>query len=545
MKNLTIQPASKFGWHTVKGRGAYLLLNGVPGCYWSKEQGAMVAPSNALPLVGHHSEETETFVKDFDLGHQYQRTSASRLLHRRRLMLAYEMRCGKTLAALLALKENWEAYYGYQTKEEFEGLPQLRTLVVCPAMARLVWQSELKKWWPDHPTIELVRPLKLKKEKERGIVISPITITSYELLPKLPKTGWDNLIVDESQYVSHVGGTSTTRGIATVRGGAGRANNVRAISSKLPKHALFAMLSGTPIDTQVLDLWSQLDILYPGSMGTEWDFKARYMNEVPDKWTYSGVRYEGVNPAALPELTSRFQAVGDRVTKAEIEHLMPPMTVDVLRVKPKRLNIEEMLAFYQRRAEDPEASPFPTADRFKATQEYVKELRGSYGGPLMVLTYFRQSARDLASLLGTTHVVTGSESHQKRLDIVGKAASLGGIVVATMSSLLTALDLPMFSEVVYSELSHRPSDVSQSMNRYHSMNSQRDVHVAVIVLEGSPEEVIADTIAQRLSTVEKVVGSAATEKRLSEALAPSYSDDDFFSKFREIASDMEIVDGYT
>lgn len=51
--------------------------------------------------------------------------------------------------------------------------------------------------------------------------------------------------------------------------------NARQLTSSLISHHRL-LLSGTPIQNNVLELWSLFDFLMPGFLGAEKDFNARY-----------------------------------------------------------------------------------------------------------------------------------------------------------------------------------------------------------------------------------------------------------------------------
>ena len=52
-----------------------------------------------------------------------------------------------------------------------------RTLVLCPSVAKLTWQKELRRWWPEMPVVTINSPRDVDKMRGEGVFI-----LSYALL---------------------------------------------------------------------------------------------------------------------------------------------------------------------------------------------------------------------------------------------------------------------------------------------------------------------------------------------------------------------------
>ncbi|MGE3311189.1 MAG: DEAD/DEAH box helicase, partial [Limisphaerales bacterium] len=89
-------------------------------------------------------------------------------------------------------------------------------------------------------------------------------VTSYALirrdLAKYNGIEFDTVILDEAQHIKNR-----------------QTQNAQAVKSIRSKHRL--VLTGTPLENSVLDLWSLLDFLMPGYLGSAQDFRERY--EIP------------------------------------------------------------------------------------------------------------------------------------------------------------------------------------------------------------------------------------------------------------------------
>jgi superfamily II DNA or RNA helicase len=159
-------------------------------------------------------------------------------------VLADEMGLGKTLQVLAHLRT-------LQTDRPH--------LVVCPTSLVFNWAAEAARFTPERPVVVLNGPDRHRRFD--GIPAGALVITSYALirrdLDRHRALEYDTVILDEAQHIKN---RSTQNAVA-----------VKALRSR---HRL--VLTGTPMENSVLDLWSLLDFLMPGHLGTAQDFRERY-----------------------------------------------------------------------------------------------------------------------------------------------------------------------------------------------------------------------------------------------------------------------------
>jgi superfamily II DNA or RNA helicase len=164
-------------------------------------------------------------------------------------VLADEMGLGKTLQVLAHLA----------AASRTKGSP---SLVVCPTSLVFNWAAEATRWTPQ------LRVLALhgsdRHDRFGGMPDSDLVITSYALLRRdldlYREVSFDTVILDEAQHIKNR-----------------QTQNAQAVKSIRAAHRL--VLTGTPLENSVLDLWSLYDFLMPGYLGTANDFRERY--EVP------------------------------------------------------------------------------------------------------------------------------------------------------------------------------------------------------------------------------------------------------------------------
>ncbi len=163
-------------------------------------------------------------------------------------ILADEMGLGKTLQTL--------AYLRF-TRQSQPGLAPM--LVICPTSLVFNWQAELKKFTPELKVLALHGPD--RHARFADIAASDLVVTSYALIrrdaEKYRGLEFDTVVLDEAQHIKNR-----------------QTQNAQAVKAVRAKHRL--VLTGTPLENSVLDLWSIFDFLMPGYLGTAKDFRERY-----------------------------------------------------------------------------------------------------------------------------------------------------------------------------------------------------------------------------------------------------------------------------
>jgi len=161
--------------------------------------------------------------------------------------LADDMGLGKTIQTLALIERDWEAR------------GRRPVLLVCPMSVVGNWQKEAGRFTPGLPVmvhhgIERKRGAEFEEAaREQAIVIS-----SYALLHRdiehLRAVNWAGIVLDEAQNIKNP-----------------ETKQARAARSLAADYRV--ALTGTPVENNVGDLWSILEFLNPGFLGTQAEFK--------------------------------------------------------------------------------------------------------------------------------------------------------------------------------------------------------------------------------------------------------------------------------
>jgi superfamily II DNA or RNA helicase len=159
-------------------------------------------------------------------------------------ILADEMGLGKTVQTLAFLRSH-----------QGDG----PALVVCPTSLVTNWENEARKFTPELKTLVLEgadRAARFNSIKEADLVI-----TSYALLRRdidtLRNFNFSTAVLDEAQHIKNP-----------------ETLNAQAAFSLRAAHRF--VLTGTPMENSVRDLWSIMNFALPGYLGNRNDFRERY-----------------------------------------------------------------------------------------------------------------------------------------------------------------------------------------------------------------------------------------------------------------------------
>jgi SNF2 family DNA or RNA helicase len=130
---------------------------------------------------------------------------------------------------------------------------------VCPTSLVFNWIAEAKKFTPELKVLALQGPDRHQRFDQ--IPAHDLVVTSYALIRRDAELyrdlEFDTVVLDEAQHIKNR-----------------QTQNAQAVKAVKSQHRI--VLTGTPLENSVLDLWSIFDFLMPGYLGTAKDFHERY-----------------------------------------------------------------------------------------------------------------------------------------------------------------------------------------------------------------------------------------------------------------------------
>jgi len=426
--------------------------------------------------------------------HPYQRIGAGFLLTAGRALLADQMGLGKTLQSIAAC--------------EGDG----RVLVLAPASNKYGWKEEIGKWAPGEAVSVVDGPpagrAALWKSGSKWFIVN------YELLLRPAdlmemRRGFDAIICDEATRISNHQ-AKTTVALKTV-----------------PAVKRFAM-TGTPISNRPSDVWSIVDWLHPGLLGTWSQFLEAYA--VFDDW---GERGRVVGFRDLQGLAAKLRPVMLRRTKEEVLKELPKKTVqDVLFDMSK----EEWRVYDAVRANilgDLDAAAMGGIDRRSLGESMVKMLRlkqvtgstaligdgaaGSTkldvlmekvgeavdgGEKVLVFTQFAEMAKLIVAKMSMTSwaplLICGDVAHEDRQLRVNEFNGDPERKVMVMTEAgAYGLNLQAASVVIHFDLPWSIAKTLQREDRAHRMGQEKPVTVLTLCARGTIDEYVAKVLKKK------------------------------------------------
>jgi superfamily II DNA or RNA helicase len=212
--------------------------------------------------------------------------------------LADDMGLGKTIQVLALL---------LTAKRDHGGAAPRPSLLVAPASLLANWAAEIEKFAPSlkaaivHPSA--MRPEDMQQFSEDSAQNLDLVITSYGSLlriPSLKDIAWRFVVLDEAQAIKNA-----------------NAKQTRAAKA-LKAHARLA-LTGTPVENHLGDLWSILDFLNPGLLGTAKQFKRYATSLAAREHNPYGPLRQLVAPYILRRMKTDRSIIADLPEKTEVK----------------------------------------------------------------------------------------------------------------------------------------------------------------------------------------------------------------------------------
>ena len=209
--------------------------------------------------------------------------------------LADDMGLGKTVELIAFLLREREPAQEHETEHERQIEPETEgeterekkdsskdslqpALLICPMSVAGNWQKELERFAPSlrvlvhHGQNRLTGPGFLQEATEKDVVI-----TTYALAQRdeehLSAVSWSHVILDEAQNIKNQAARQT-QSIKRLRSG-----------QKIA-------LTGTPVENRLSELWSIMDFLNPGYLGSFQSFRKNFVlpiEKYKNKSTLRGV----------------------------------------------------------------------------------------------------------------------------------------------------------------------------------------------------------------------------------------------------------------
>uniref|UniRef100_A0A0R0FIC7 SWI/SNF-related matrix-associated actin-dependent regulator of chromatin subfamily A-like protein 1 n=1 Tax=Glycine max TaxID=3847 RepID=A0A0R0FIC7_SOYBN len=442
-----------------------------------------VAAASAVPDLQDRYHKIPSYIESKLL--PFQREGVRFILqHGGRVLLADEMGLGKTLQAIAVascIQDLWPV------------------LIIAPSSLRLQWASMIQQWL-NIPSSDILIVLSQSGGSNRGgfnIVSSSakssirldglFNIISYDLVPKLQNMlmthDFKVVIADESHFLKNAQAKRTTASLPVI---------------KKAQYAL--LLSGTPALSRPIELFKQLEALYPDVYRNVHEYGNRYC-----KGGVFGVYQGASNHEELHNLIKATVMI--RRLKKDVLSQLPVKRRQQVFLDLENKDMKQINALFQ------ELEMVKAKIKAAKSQEEAESLK--FAQKNLINKIYTDSAEakipSVLDYIGT--VIEKKKVGCIRIDGGTPAASRQQLVTdfqekdAIKAAVLSikaggvGLTLTAASTVIFAELSWTPGDLIQAEDRAHRIGQVSSVNIYYLLANDTVDDIIWDVVQSKLENL--------------------------------------------
>jgi len=441
--------------------------------------------------------------------------------------LADDMGLGKTIQLIALLQ--------HEREHRRTGDALGPTLIVAPMSVLSNWMREMERFSPElsvHVHHGPERPVGESFALVTGR--SDVVITTYGLVNRdvesLQRVQWRRVVLDEAQYVKN---TPTKQ-----------AQAIRALSAERR-----VALTGTPVENRLSELWSIMDFLNPGYLGTSGDFRRRFA--IPIERHRDRRRAEALrglirpfvlrrlktDPEVVPDLPSLVQTKEFAVLTPEQARLYQQVVDGMLNeveraegmqrrglvlagiVRLKQIcnhpaNLADGAVPGSRAEGDDAGSLSERSGKVQCLLERLEEVVAA-GDQALVFTQYRRMGQLLARMIQHDlnapvlflHGGTPRAKRQKVIDQFQDESVYTPVFILSLRAGGVGLNLTAANHVFHFDRWWNPAVENQATDRAFRIGQKRTVQVHKLICTGTLEERIDEMLEEKVELAEQIVGA--------------------------------------
>jgi hypothetical protein len=430
-------------------------------------------------------------------------------------ILADDMGLGKTLQTL-----TWLAWLRERNKKNPKP-----SLVICPASVLHNWRREAEKFVPGTKVLVLESG-SARHNLRKQIPEHDIIVTNYALLRRdleeLQKFPFRAVILDEAQFIKNPGAQVTAA--------------VKQIKSE---HRL--ALTGTPLENRMLDLWSIVDFIQPGYLGTQENFIETYEPRGANAESEQRIARKRLSARLRPLLLRRLKKhvakdLPDRIEErmdcplgeeqrklylAELRRSRDQVMkiVQEQGVAKSKMHVLAALTRLRQICCHPTLVGNNSASGKTETLFEMLDPLISEGQKVLVFSQFVQMLELLEKECKTrnisTHILTGATKDRQQVVSAFQSDPNAGVFLLSLRAAGTGLNLTSSSYVVLYDPWWNPAVEAQAIDRSHRIGQTATVNAYRLIAPGTVEEKIWELQQSKAKTIADVLGEEGFARSLS------------------------------
>jgi SNF2 family DNA or RNA helicase len=426
--------------------------------------------------------------------------------------LADDMGLGKTIQTLALIQRDWQ-----------QGIRR-PVLIICPTSVVSNWQKEAARFTPNLPVMVHHGVGRAKGEGFKKVARKQaMVISSYALLHRDVETlrgiPWVGMVLDEAQNIKN----PETKQARAARGF--RADYRIA-------------LTGTPVENHVGDLWSLMELLNPGFLGSQTEFRRNFFIPIQagrDPQASEKLRRQ-TGPFILRRLKTDKSIIADLPEKLEMKvfctltreqaSLYEAVVKESLKALEPSEGIQRKgivlatLSKLKQVCNHPaqflgDNSPIPgRSGKLARLTEMVEEML-AVGDRVLIFSQFAEMGeilrRQFQAAFGREvlflHGAVPKEKRDRMIERFQEDEEGPNIFILSLKAGGTGLNLTRANHVVHFDRWWNPAVENQATDRAFRIGQTKNVQVHKFLCTGTLEEKIDEMIERKKEIAEKVVGT--------------------------------------
>ena len=397
------------------------------------------------------------------------------------------------------------------------------SLLVIPASLLSNWINEIGTFYPSlsyfaaHP--DLHKPNRVPELSTEKLDVFDLVITTYALVQRykwLQEYSWNYVILDEAQAIKNPGTKQT-----------------RAVKKLIAANRI--IMTGTPVENRLSDLWSLFDFLNPGLLGNAKEFGRFTKGLANNPKGYAALR-KVVSPFILRRLKADKSIISDLPDKVEVKtwaSMSKKQTVlysEIIKgirdtivnsagMQRKGLILSALMKFKQlcnhpsqylglELFEEKDSGKF---QRLREICETIYEKRER----VLIFTQFKEMTGPLSKFLATIFkkdglVLHGSVPVGKRKKLIERFQGREYIpfFVLSLKAGGVGLNLTAANHVIHFDRWWNPAVENQATDRAFRIGQKKNVMVHKFLTKGTIEEKIDNMLTLKAKLSNEVVAAS-------------------------------------
>ena len=396
------------------------------------------------------------------------------------------------------------------------------TVVVCPVSVLGNWQRELATFAPGLRVMIHHGPDRDVDQLPGAVARYDVVLTTYSLVARdidvLSGIEWGRLVLDEAQQVKN-SGTAQAQAVRRLRAG-------RRVA-----------LTGTPVENRLSELWSIMQVVSPGLLGSSREFRERFAvpieRDADQAATQQLRRITGPfvlrrlksDPGIADELPAKIERTEHCRLSREQATLYKAVVDDLLERVDESEGIDRRGAVLAGLTKLKQVCNHPAlllgddsalpgrSGKLNRIEELLEEIVDS-GDRVLAFTQYATWGDLLTPYLSERLNIEalwlhGGVPRKQRDSMVAQFQSEAGppLMLISLRAGGTGLNLTKASHVIHLDRWWNPAVEDQATDRAHRIGQARSVFVHRLVTTGTVEERIDEMITRKRDLAQRVVGS--------------------------------------